>query len=233
MPTATVEDYLKRILQEELRSAADQRVPTGQIAQALAVTPGTVTTMIKTLADSGLVDYEAYGGVVLTSAGRKLALHVLRRHRLIELFLVRVLGLDWSEVHDEAERLEHAVSNRVVERMDEMLGHPAVDPHGDPIPSAAGEVAQAALESLAELPVGRRARVARIEDQGAAFLRLLERLGLRPGIRIRVVAHDPAADTLDIELGRGKRTSLGLRAAEKILIEPEPAAQSGVQRARQ
>jgi DtxR family Mn-dependent transcriptional regulator len=220
MPTSTVEDYLKRILQEELRTGAAARVPTGQIAQALAVTPGTVTTMIKTLADSGLVDYEAYGGVVLTAAGRKLALHVLRRHRLIELFLVRVLGLDWSEVHDEAERLEHAVSDRVVERIDEMLGRPAADPHGDPIPSAEGDVAQSRLPSLAELEVGRRVRIARIEDQGADFLRLIERLGLRPGTRVRVAALDAAADTLELDLGRGRRASLGLRAARKILVEP-------------
>jgi DtxR family Mn-dependent transcriptional regulator len=221
MPTSTVEDYLKCILQEELRSASASRVPTGQIAQALAVTPGTVTTMIKTLADGGLVDYEAYGGVLLTSAGRKLAVHVLRRHRLIELFLVRILGLDWSEVHEEAERLEHAVSDRMIEKMDQMLGHPAVDPHGDPIPSAAGEVALAARESLADLAVGRQARVARIDDQGAAFLRLLERLGLRPGTRVRVAARDEAADTLELELGRGKRASLGLRAAGKIRVEAD------------
>jgi DtxR family Mn-dependent transcriptional regulator len=160
----------------------------------------------------------------LTAAGRQLALHVLRRHRLIELFLVRVLGFDWSEVHAEAERLEHAVSERVVERIDEMLGRPAVDPHGDPIPTSRGEVARAEHESLAELPVGSRARIARIADQDASFLRLVERLGLRPGVKVKVVARDAAADTLAVDLGRGRSASLGLRAAAKIFVESGPAA---------
>src|SRR5512143_1462963 len=175
--------------------------------------------MVQTLAASGLVDYEAYGGVRLTAPGRQLAVHVVRRHRLIELFLVRHVGMDWSEVHDEAERLEHVVSEALVERIDEMLGRPAFDPHGDPIPSAAGEVSAADHGTLAELPVGRRARVARVADQDAAFLKLVERLGLLPGTRVRVAARDPAADTLEIDLGRGRRASLGLRAAGKILVE--------------
>lgn len=223
MATSTVEDYLKRIVLEEER-AASGRVPTGQVAAALGVTPGTATTMVKTLAESGLVDYEAYGGVRLTPAGRQLALHVLRRHRLIELFLVRVLGLDWSEVHAEAERLEHAVSDRLIERIDEMLGRPEVDPHGDPIPTPSGELARAEHESLSELPVGRRARVARIADQESDFLRLVERLGLRPGVRVKVITRDPAADTLTLDLGRGRSASLGLRAAGKIYVESGPAA---------
>jgi DtxR family Mn-dependent transcriptional regulator len=195
-------------------------VATGSLAGALGVTPGTVTTMVKTLSDSGLVDYEAYGGVRLTAAGRQLGMHVLRRHRLMELFLVQTLGMDWSEVHAEAERLEHAVSDRLVERIDELLGRPRVDPHGDPIPSAAGEVAGHELETLAALPAGRRARIARVADQDAAFLRLVERLGLLPGTRVRVVARDEAADTLEVELGRGRSAALGLRAAEKILVAP-------------
>jgi DtxR family Mn-dependent transcriptional regulator len=146
-------------------------VATGRIAQALAVTPGTVTAMVKALSESGLVDYEAYGGVRLTKAGRQLALHVLRRHRLIELFLVRIMGMDWSEVHGEADRLEHAVSDRLIERIDEMLGHPAVDPHGDPIPTIGGELAPAQHEALAELEVGGTGRVTRIVDQEPGFLR--------------------------------------------------------------
>ena len=218
MPTATVEDYLKTILLEEERGGPG-RVATGRVAQALAVTPGTVTAMVQTLAASGLVDYEAYGGVRLTAPGRQLAVHVVRRHRLMELFLVRVMGMDWSEVHDEAERLEHAVSEALVERIDEMLGRPAFDPHGDPIPSAAGEVSRPDHDSLAELPVGVKARVARVADQDAAFLKLVERLGLLPGTRVRVAARDPAADTLEVDLGRGRRASLGLRAAAKILVE--------------
>lgn len=232
MPTSTVEDYLKQILLEE-EERGEARVPTGRLAQALAVTPGTVTTMVKALSDGGLVDYEAYGGVRLTPAGRQLALHVLRRHRLVELFLVQVLGFDWTEVHDEAERLEHAVSERVIERIDQMLGHPAVDPHGDPIPSAAGEVPAGELAPLAEWKPGRRCRVARISDQEPGFLRRIEGLGLRPGARLKLLARDLAADALEIELASGERIALGLRAAEKILVAPAGAQAREVQRARQ
>ncbi|HSM14311.1 MAG TPA: metal-dependent transcriptional regulator [Thermoanaerobaculia bacterium] len=222
MPTSTVEDYLKQILLEEQRTGAETRVPTGRIAQQLAVTPGSATAMVQTLAAGGLVDYEAYGGVRLTDDGRRLALHVLRRHRLVELFLVEVMGYDWSEVHPEAERLEHAVSERLVERIDEMLGRPAFDPHGDPIPTAAGELVPAELELLSTLPEGSRARVARVGDQDAEFLRRLESLGLTPGARLRVVARDESTDTLEVAPGARKATaSLGLRAAAKILVEPD------------
>ena len=222
MPTSTVEDYLKQILLEEQRTGAETRVPTGRVAQQLAVTPGSATAMVQTLAAGGLVDYEAYGGVRLTEDGRRLALHVLRRHRLVELFLVEVMGYDWSEVHPEAERLEHAVSERLVERIDEMLGRPAFDPHGDPIPTAAGELVPAELELLSSLPEGSRARVARVGDQDAEFLRRLDSLGLTPGAHLRVVARDESTDTLEVAPGARKATaSLGLRAAAKILVEPD------------
>lgn len=218
MPTSTVEDYLKRILIEQERSGGE-RVPTGRIAETLAVTPGTVTSMLKTLAESGLVDYEAYGGAGLTKAGRQLALHVLRRHRLIELFLVEILGLDWSEVHAEAERLEHAVSDRVIERIDELLGRPEVDPHGDPIPSAEGFVEPEELVALDRVSAGRRVRVGRVADQDAEFLRHLERIGLLPGSRLKVAAREELGDALELDFGRGRRATLGLRAAGKIFVE--------------
>lgn len=218
MPTSTVEDYLKTLFLEE-EARAGERVPNGRLAQTLGVTPGTVTAMLKMLSDGGLVDYTAYGGARLTPAGRQLALPVLRRHRLIELFLVRTMGMDWSEVHEEAERLEHAVSERLIERIDEMLGRPAVDPHGDPIPDAGGVFAAPEHASLAAAEIGVRYRVGRIVDQSGEFLRLVERFGLRPGKRLRLVAVDAAADTLEVELERGRRASLGLRAAAKILVE--------------
>jgi len=219
MPTSTVEDYLKQILLGEER-APGVRVSTGALASALEVTPGSVTTMVKALADGGLVEHEPYGGVTLTRAGRQLAMHVLRRHRLIELFLVRVLKLDWSEVHAEAERLEHALSDRVVEKLDELLGFPETDPHGDPIPTADGLVGRAHLPALDSLGAGRRARIVRVADQEPEFLRLLERLGLRPGTRVKVVGRDAAADSLELEIGRDRGATLGLRAAAKIFVEP-------------
>src|SRR5829696_3443057 len=136
LPSSTVENYLKAIHQGQSVLSADQRlVPMGQVASALSVTPGTATTMVKALAESGLAEYEPYSGVRLTSAGERLALVVLRRHRLVELFLVQVLGMSWDEVHEDAEQLEHVVSERLIERIDEMLGHPTQDPHGDPIPT--------------------------------------------------------------------------------------------------
>src|SRR3989337_462440 len=141
VPSHTVENYLKAIYQAQTTLAgADALVPMGQLASALGVVPGTATTMVKALAESGLVRYEPYSGVRLTKAGEKLAALVLRRHRLVELFLVKVMGMNWTEVHDEAENLEHAVSDRLIDRIDAMLGRPEVDPHGDPIPDAEGIV---------------------------------------------------------------------------------------------
>ena len=218
MATSTVEDYLKRILLEE-QDGDGQPISPGRIAAALSVTPGTVTAMLKTLAASGLITYEPYTGALLTAAGRELATHVLRRHRLIELFLVQVLGIDWSEVHDEAERLEHAVSDLVVARMDEMLGYPAVDPHGDPIPTAGGEVRHSRFPSLVACETGESMRVARVLDQDPSFLQLVEREGLKPGRALKVLSRDRAADTVVIRRADGDVLSLGFRAASKIEVE--------------
>src|SRR6185369_9623963 len=159
MATRTVEDYLKALYAEQ-QHGGGELVAMGALAAAMNVAPGTATAMVKTLADAGLVDYEPRGGVRLSSKGEKLALHVLRRHRLVELFLVEVLGLDWSEVDQEAEELEHAISDKVLARIDQVLGHPQVDPHGDPIPTSAGKVKHRALLSLNECELGERVRVA-------------------------------------------------------------------------
>ena len=217
--TSTVEDYLKCILVREQR-VDDGPVPMGEIAAALDVAPGTVTAMMKALAESALVTYEPYSGVRLTVSGRALATHVLRRHRLIEQFLVEVMGLDWSEVHAEAERLEHAVSNRLIERIDEMLGRPSVDPHGDPIPDAHGVLPEQNLTSLVTCEIGARVRIVRVRDQSTDFLRHLDRGGLLPGVEITVVDRNEAADTLELDVdGRAQPLSLGLRAGAKILVE--------------
>lgn len=217
MATSTVEDYLKCILVQE-RSGSEALVSMGSIAAALEVAPGTVTAMMKTLADSELVEYEPYSGVRLTSAGRKLAAHVLRRHRLIESFLVQVLDLDWSEVHEEAEQLEHAVSDRLIERIDEMLGRPAFDPHGDPIPTAEGHFEETPAASLLHCPVAEPLRVVRVLDQQAEFLRLLERDGLTPGSDVTVRQRQEAVDRVELETG-GRTVILGYRAASKIFVQ--------------
>src|SRR6202521_5009733 len=143
LPSSTVENYLKAIYQgQAARTGLERLVPMGQVASAVGVTPGTATTRVKALADSGLAEYEPYSGVRLTRAGAQLAGLVLRRHRLVELFLVQVMGMSWAEVHDEAEHLEHVVSERLIERIDEMLGRATHDPHGDPIPNPDGAIAR-------------------------------------------------------------------------------------------
>lgn len=218
MATSTVEDYLKCILVQEQADDAEL-VSMGRIGAALEVAPGTVTAMMKTLSESGLVEYEPYSGVRLTAAGRKLAAHVLRRHRLIESFLVQVLDLDWSEVHEEAEQLEHAVSDRLIERIDEMLGRPAFDPHGDPIPTAEGHFEEAPGSSLLHCSVGEPLRVVRVLDQQAEFLRLLERDGLTPGSEVSVRRRQEAVDRVELETADAV-VSLGFRAASKIFVQP-------------
>jgi DtxR family Mn-dependent transcriptional regulator len=219
LPSSTVENYLKAIYQAQTALADPKRfVPMGQLAQALSVVPGTATTMVKTLADSGLVNYEPYVGVRLSQAGEKLAAAVLRRHRLIEQFLVQVLGMNWTEVHEEAELLEHAVSDRLIERMDAMLGRPAVDPHGDPIPDPEGAVAHHDYQTLLTCPLNTPVVVTRVVDQDAEFLRFLESHDLKPRRVIEVEARDAAADTVRLR-GNDRRITIGTRAASKLLIE--------------
>jgi DtxR family Mn-dependent transcriptional regulator len=191
----------------------------GRLAAAMGVVPGTATSMVKALADSSLVEYEPRGGVRLTRAGEQLALHVLRRHRLVELFLVKVLGLDWSVVHEEADTLEHAISDRVLERMDALLGHPTADPHGDPIPTAKGHLHEPRRMSLADCTIGSPQTVARVLDQGPEFLQFVERNGLMPGATVIVGKREPAAEAVKIRVGKNEEVSLGMVAAAKILVE--------------
>lgn len=217
MASSTVEDYLKQLylLQEQ---SPEHLVAMGKLAALMGVVPGTATSMVKALADSGLVSYEPRGGVRLTAGGEQLALHVLRRHRLVELFLVKVLNLDWSVVHEEAEELEHSISDRVLERIDHVLGHPRVDPHGDPIPSSGGVVSDVPANSLADAPVGESLRVSRVIDQEPEFLQFIERCGLTPGISLVVESREAQADTVSVRIGR-TTIALGRVAAQKILVE--------------
>ena len=169
-PSSTVENYLKAIYMAQSDESDGKRlVPMGRLAHLLGVVPGTATTMVKALAESGLVTYEPYAGVRLTVAGQKLAALVLRRHRLMELFLVQVLGMSWDEVHDEAERLEHAASDCVIDRIDAMLGRPSADPHGDPIPDPEGTVAAQEYYTLLTCAVGAPVVMMRVTDQDAEF----------------------------------------------------------------
>jgi DtxR family Mn-dependent transcriptional regulator len=220
LPSSTVENYLKAIYQGQSGLPADVRlVPMGGVASALGVTPGTATTMVKALAESGLAEYEPYSGVRLTAAGERLAGLVLRRHRLVELFLVQVMGMSWDEVHDEAEQLEHVVSERLIDRIDDMLGRPTRDPHGDPIPTPEGTIAARHLDNLLTCPVGTPLTVTRIADQDPAFLRFIEKNDLKPGQPIEVETRDAAADSVQLR-GKDRRAiTIGARAASKLLVE--------------
>jgi DtxR family transcriptional regulator, Mn-dependent transcriptional regulator len=220
LPSSTVENYLKAIYLGVHALPADRSLlPMGQLATALGVAPGTTTTMVKTLSEAGLVDYEPYSGVALTPAGEKLAALVLRRHRLVELFLVKFMGFGWDEVHDEAEQLEHVVSDRLIARMDEMLGRPEADPHGDPIPDPSGAVKPQNLRSLLSCPLRVPVTVTRVVDQDPAFLQFIENHRLKPGESIEVEERDEAADSVRV-IGTGeRRVTIGMRAASKILVQ--------------
>jgi DtxR family Mn-dependent transcriptional regulator len=220
LASSTVENYLKAIYTGAAALGDRQRLlPMGQLAAAVGVTPGTATTMVKTLAESGLVEYEPYAGVALTAAGQKLAALVLRRHRLIELFLVRVMGYSWDEVHDEAELLEHVVTDRLIERIDEMLGRPETDPHGDPIPNAEGLVKPQESQTLLSCPLDTTVTVTRIIDQDKEFLRFIEHHHLKPGESIAVEARDAAADSVRVRGRHDQRITMGARAASKLLVQ--------------
>ena len=219
LASSTVENYLKAIYAGAATLGPGQRLlPMGQLAAAVGVTSGTATTMVKTLAESGLVEYEPYAGVALTAAGQKLAALVLRRHRLIELFLVRVMGYSWDEVHDEAELLEHAVTDRLIDRIDEMLGRPETDPHGDPIPNAEGLVKPQEAQTLLSCPLETTVTVTRVIDQDKEFLRFIEQHHLKPGEAIEVEARDAAADSVRVRGKNDQRITIGTRAASKLLV---------------
>jgi len=220
--SSTVEDYLKSLLLQQQRAAANGQNPggmisTGQLAEAVGVTAGTATTMIKTLAESGLIDYEPRVGVRLTHEGERLAMNVLRRHRLIELLLVEVLKLDWSEVGEEAEVLEHAVSPRVLEKIDDLLGHPTIDPHGDPIPTASGKLNGTPSYPLSEADAGQTVTIVRVEDQDAEFLRFAEQHGLLPNASVTLLEKSVPADAITVEVN-GQREVLGFTAAQRVLV---------------
>lgn len=218
MATSTVEDYLKHVLL--LSEGDDDLVSMGELATALEVVPGTVTTMIKSLADSGHVEHHPRQGVRLTADGRRLALNVLRKHRLVETFLVNVLKMDWASVHPEAEQLEHAISDEVLDRLDALLGHPTTDPHGDPIPSRQGKIDSQVYATLATCAVDKPLRVVRITDQSAEFLQFADQSGLLPGETARVSERNLTAGLLTVKKNSGRPLALSLAAAGKILVQP-------------
>lgn len=218
MATETVENYIKAVYTLCRESPTGEAAMT-RIATMVGVTTGTATTMVKKLAASKLARYERFGGVTLTAKGDKAALDILRRHRLIETFLVETLKLDWSVVHAEAERLEHAISPVVLEALDKHLNHPGVDPHGDPIPDARGKTREPRGAALSTLATGAKFRVARITDQEPAFLSFVATHGLRPGSRGAVAAVDPAARSISVQVHGHAPVTMAAAAAERIVCE--------------
>ena len=215
--TGPVEDYLKAVYDIELGGAA---ATTSDLATRLRVAPASVSGMVRRLADQGLLAHEPYRGVRLTAAGRRAALRTLRRHRVIESYLTQALGYPWDRVHEEAERLEHAASDELIDRMAQAIGEPRFDPHGAPIPTRDGAVAEPASRPLAELAVGQAARVLRVRDDDPALLRYVDELTLRPGTRLTLVARAPYGGPLTVEVS-GREQRIGPELAAEIRVVEE------------
>jgi len=209
-----IEDFLKAVymLQQER-----DRVQTSALAETLALSAPSITEMAKKLAKANLVVHEPYRGIRLTPEGARVALEIVRHHRLLELFLVRALGYTWDEVHDEAERLEHAVSGRLAERIAEYLGNPRFDPHGDPIPSPAGDVYSRDLTPLAAWPQEKKGRVERLLDQSPEMLRYLAQKGLVVGAQVEVIARDPFDGPLRLVVDEQEQV-IGQNVAQYVLV---------------
>jgi DtxR family Mn-dependent transcriptional regulator len=215
MPSASIEDYIKTIYRLEAES---ERATTQRIAQHLSVRMASVTGMVKHLAAEGFLKHRPYYGVKLTEKGRRVALTMLRRHRLIELFLHQTLGLSWDEVHDDAEVLEHAVSDRLIERIFDFLGQPEFDPHGAPIPRLDGTVKALEGRQLSSCEAGVKGRVLHVSDDDPAFLRYLSELGLGINTSFEVLEHAPFDGPITLRLGR-TRVAIGVEAARRILVK--------------
>jgi DtxR family Mn-dependent transcriptional regulator len=218
MATETVENYLKALL------TLSEESPTGEaglvrLAAVLGVTKGTATSMVKRLAEGRLVKAERYGGITLTAKGRRAATDVLRRHRLLETFLVRTLKLDWSVVHAEAERLEHAVSPAVIDAIDALLGHPGADPHGDPIPDKSGRTRASTSRPLSACVQGDKMRLVRVTDQQGGFLAFAARHGLMPGARLAILDANAQAQSMLVQAHGCDPVWLATAAAGKIAVD--------------
>lgn len=219
--TPAIEDYLKAIylLQHEYGE-----VRTSQLAEQLGgIRPGSVTGMVKKLAELNLLMHTPYQGVRLTPVGERVALEVIRHHRLLELFLVEALGYSWDEVHDEAEILEHYISEKLEARIAAHLGQPDFDPHGDPIPALTGALPDRAEQRLADLAPGTVARVVRVREQHAERLRYIASLGILPGAELHVVAAAPFDGPVSVQLGAVLQP-IDRRLARKILVAIDSAA---------
>jgi DtxR family transcriptional regulator, Mn-dependent transcriptional regulator len=213
--TRSVEDYLKAVYR---LSTGNHPASTSGIAHLLELSAASVTGMVKRLSEQGLLEHVPYRGVQLTPEGRRAALRMVRRHRLIEAYLVAFLDYSWDTVHEEAERLEHAVSDAMAERMAAALGHPRVDPHGDPIPDADGSIQELAWTPLSDIPVGQTVEIRRVAESVPERLRYLASLGLRPSVVLTVAERQPFEGPLTVLVGDEQHT-IGLELARVLLCE--------------
>ncbi len=212
--TVSVEDYLKAIF--ELSRAAGSAVAS-EVASRLAVAPASVSAMVRRLTGQGLVSHERYGALRLTKKGRTVALQLVRRHRVIEAYLVTALGYTWDEVHSEAERLEHAASPELIQRMAAAIGEPAVDPHGAPIPTAHGKLEEPKYRTLGDLAPGEKARIVRVEDEDPELLRYLAALRFVPGATVSCLKKEPYEGPLTIRVG-SKAHIIGPPLAARVFV---------------
>lgn len=215
--TRSQEDYLKALYQ---LGGADKPVPTRELARRLGISSPSVSEMVARLSAQGMVEHDRYRGQLLTREGRKVALELVRHHRLLEMFLVQILGYSWDEVHEEAERLEHVISERMEERIFELLGRPELDPHGHAIPTLAGKVRPVSNRPLTETKAGERVMVQGVSDDDAEKLRELDRRGLHPGARMVVVAGSAFEGPIEVRI-KGRRESVPLGLARSIFVTEE------------
>lgn len=209
-----VEDYLKTIYTIE---AEGDKATTTKIANSLEVSSASATNMVKRLSEMGLVDYESYKGASLTKSGKKIALEIIRHHRLLELYLLEVMGYSWDEVHEEAEKLEHHISERFEEKIANLLDDPTHDPHGDPIPTKEGLMPEMDAEPLVEAEIDQEYMVSRVKDQDPELLRYLEKIGLLPGIKIKIQEKAPFEGPVTLLVENNEQV-IGREVAKNIFV---------------
>ena len=217
MITQAVQDYLKVIF----KLASSGNVSTNAIAERLQISQASVTGMIKKLSDLRLTTYKPYYGVELTKTGRKIALEIIRHHRLLELYLAEALGYSWDQFHDEAEKLEHVISEELEDKMAKILGNPTADPHGAPIPSKDGIIEERSLECLSVIDAGQKVQVKQVSDKDPEMLRYLGDIGIFPDVMIDVMEKAPFGGPLLIKVA-GKKYNLGERLTDNILVSQTP-----------
>lgn len=218
MPSQTEENYLKAIYKLAEAEPGTPGVSTNRIAAALATRAASVTDMLRRLADKGLLDYEKYRGVQLTAEGRRLALLTVRKHRLWEVFLVQQLGFSWDEVHEVAEELEHVQSPLLMRRLDAFLGHPALDPHGDPIPAEDGAMRRPATRLLADLSAGEQGTLAAVKNTTAPFLQYLDKVGLQLGALVEVLDKVAFDNSLEMRVNQQRNILVSAEVSRNLFV---------------